>query len=827
MKKQLKSIVIGATLFCSAPAMAQHWDPNQYPFDLIAPYLIQAGRLDVVTQNLKTRGEYDMTADYWSALWIKVPNAKDKDFGVYKFRKDITLNTVPKEFVVYVSGDERYKLFVNGTVVSLGPARSDASHWRYETVNLAPYLKPGKNVVAALVHNEGSGKALSNASIRTGFMMMGKGEAAVLTTDQSWKCLEDKSVTPLPVTVSGYYALGPAEKVVLADQISDWLSPDADLSTWQDAQPYDLVFPHDTSSGTGGYSDKHLMLPSPLPQMELKETRLQSIRKDGGLKIPAGFPKTKADLTIPANKSIDLLLDNEVLTNAYFHLLFSKGKNAQIGITYAESLYADDQYNNKGNRNEVEGKILYGKTDQLISSGAQNQEFVSLEFRTYRYVNLHIVTGDEALTLNDIGGTFVGYPFELKASLNTDNQELQKILEIGWRTARLCAFETYVDCPYYEQLQYLGDTRIQALISYFNAGDDRLAKNFLRQSDLSRNAEGITTGRAPSDSSPQYITPYALSYIYAIHDYLMYGTDRELIEDLLPGMEQILNYFHRYQKNGARLKNLPGWNFSDWVNNHEGWTQGVAARGADGSSSLMDLQLLLGYQMASMLEKEFGRKEQSELYDKRAAELKKDIHAAYWNEERGLYSDRAEQDRFSQHANSLAILCGMDNEATQKEIGRKLTTDSSLAPCSLYYRFYLIQALIEAGYGNDLLDWLGPWKENMALGLTTWAEDLNPETSRSDCHAWGATPNIEFYRTLLGIDSASPAFSTVKIEPHLGTLKEIGGTMPHPKGQITVAYKVNGNKIKASIELPAGVTGNFIWKGKTTPIKGGKNEINL
>ena len=51
--------------------------------------------------------------------------------------------------------------------------------------------------------------------------------------------------------------------------------------------------------------------------------------------------------------------------------------------------------------------------------------------------------------------------------------------------------------------------------------------------------------------------------------------------------------------------------------------------------------------------------------------------------------------------------------------------------------------------------------------------------------------------------------------------------MPHPKGQITVAYKVNGNKIKASIELPSGVTGNFIWKGKTTTLKGGKNEINL
>lgn len=825
MKKNLFSAAIAAFLLAvpTGNAFAQHWNPAEYPLELIAPYLLQAGQGAAVTAQLKARGSYDRNVDCWNALWIKVPGASDHGYGVYKFRKDVELVSVPKEFKVHVTGDTRYKLYVNGNLVSLGPSRSYKFLWRYETVDLAPYLKTGKNVIAALVWNEGEGKAIANSTIRSGFLLMGEGDAQVLDTDSSWKCIQEKSVAPLPVSVTGFYALGPAEKVDMALAVTDWLSPDVDYANWADAQPFSLALPEQTNSQNGGYGSTHLLTPSPLPQLERKETRLQAVRKNGGLKLPTGFPQTAADVTVPAHQSIDLLLDNKVLTNAFFHMSFSKGQAAKVGITYAETLFSDEQFSKKGNRNDVEGKFLSGKTDELIPSGADKQEFTSMDWRTYRYVNLHIETGDEPLVIHDLGGTFVGYPFQMNASLATDNQELKDILEIGWRTARLCALETYVDCPYYEQLQYLGDTRIQALISLYDSGDDRLVKNYLRQSDLSRNSQGITMGRAPSDE-PQYITPYALCYIYAIHDYMRYGTDMELVQDLLPGAEQILHYFQHYQQADGRLRHLPGWNFSDWVSGPT-WQQGMALRGADGSSSLMDFQLLYGYQKMSELEKMFGHEEMSLTYTQRAEQLKTAIQQSYWSAERGLYADRSEKDNFSQHANSWAILCGMGDETLRKEIGRKLTEDKTLAPCSLYYSFYLMQALTEAGYGNDLLDWLGPWRENMALGLTTWAEDLNPDTSRSDCHAWGATPNIEFFRTLLGIDSASPAFATVKIEPHLGTIKQIGGTMPHPQGKITVDYKVSGKKLKATIELPAGVTGSFIWNGKVTPLHGGKNEI--
>lgn len=109
--------------------------------------------------------------------------------------------------------------------------------------------------------------------------------------------------------------------------------------------------------------------------------------------------------------------------------------------------------------------------------------------------------------------------------------------------------------------------------------------------------------------------------------------------------------------------------------------------------------------------------------------------------------------------------------------------------------------------------------------MTTWGEDSHVEATRSDCHAWGASPNIEFFRTLLGINSAAPDFKTVQIEPHLGTIRKISGDMPHPKGMISVAYDLN--KKQAQINLPKNISGYFIWKGKKQLLKSGENTMRL
>jgi alpha-L-rhamnosidase len=182
---------------------------------------------------------------------------------------------------------------------------------------------------------------------------------------------------------------------------------------------------------------------------------------------------------------------------------------------------------------------------------------------------------------------------------------------------------------------------------------------------------------------------------------------------------------------------------------------------------------------------------------------------------------------FSQHANALAILTGVVDANDVGALGHKLLADTSMVQASIYFKYYVHQALIKSGMGNDYISWLGIWRDNIKMGMTTWAEMSDISASRSDCHAWGSSPNIELYRTVLGIESDAPGFEKVKIEPHLGTITNIGGQIPHPRGNISVKYTQKNSKWLVDITLPEGTLGRLIWKGKEYVLKSGKNNLVL
>src|SRR6185503_5165986 len=242
----------------------------------------------------------------------------------------------------------------------------------------------------------------------------------------------------------------------------------------------------------------------------------------------------------------------------------------------------------------------------------------------------------------------------------------------------------------------------------------------------------------------------------------------------------------------------------------------------------LDLQLLMAYQAAAFLETQTGMRSFAELYSKQINQLKQSIKANYWNGARQLFSDTKEKTTYSQHCNSLAILTGLINGSAATALAQKIIGDTSVSKATVYFRYYLHQAMNQAGLGNKYLEMLDKWKENLAMGMTTWAETDDINLTRSDCHAWGSSPNIELYRIVLGIDSDAPGFAKVRVEPHPGRLKELSGFMPHPKGRIVADYKQTpGGKWVFAIELPAGISGTLIWNGKRYPIKGGKNRVEI
>jgi alpha-L-rhamnosidase len=750
----------------------------------------------------------------WNGSWITVPGASPEGYGIYLFRKDFNLKSKPASYVIHISADNRYKLFVNGKLASLGPARGDIDHWNFETIDIASFLNPGKNVLAAVVWNHGEWRAEFQVTLRTAFIIQGDGGISETTnTNNTWKCIRDSSIHPIKVSMRTYYVAGPGEEVNMHSYPKGWEKIDYPDSLWKNAKIISKGTPRNMV-GPFTLTDGWMLVPSSIPQMEMKPQRMQQLKSTSGIKIPKAFPKEKSTFVVPAHTIATLLLDQSFLTNAYPQVSFSKGRNASISLTYAEALFTT--YPEKGNRNETEGKIIIGRKDSIISDGTLNQEFIPLTWRTFRYIQLRIVTKDEPLTFHDISSTFTGYPFQLNASLKSDNNEISKILEIGWRTARLDAMETYMDCPYYEQLQYIGDTRIQGLVSLYNSGDDRLLKNAINLIDQSRMPEGLTESRHPSFTT-QYIPTFSLWYIGMLHDYWMYGSDMDFIKSKLPGMRMVLNYFKGFQLPDGSLRDVPFWMFTDWVEN-KNWVAGVGPIGKNGTSSLLDFQLLWAYQLAADMENKIGLKDLADIYNANAKQLKETIIKKYWDSNKKLFADREEKDLFSQHANTLAILTETVKDGDMENFVTSLQKDTSLSQASIYFKYYLHRALIKAGHGDDYLSWLDIWRDNIKMGLTTWAEISNINAARSDCHAWGASPNIELYRTVLGIDSDAPGFSKVRIEPHLGSITNIEGEIPHPAGKIVVHYHYSNNKWKFEINLPASVSGTFIWKGKAVEL---------
>jgi hypothetical protein len=149
---------------------------------------------------------------------------------------------------------------------------------------------------------------------------------------------------------------------------------------------------------------------------------------------------------------------------------------------------------------------------------------------------------------------------------------------------------------------------------------------------------------------------------------------------------------------------------------------------------------------------------------------------------------------------------------------------AGLAQGEMYFKFYMHQAVAKVGEGNRYLDLLGNWRGMLATGLTTFAEivDRPGHPSRSDCHAWSASPDVEMLRTVLGVDSGAPGFSRVLVMPHLGKLSYVEGSVPTPRGSVDVRVEATG-----SVSVTTPVDGVFVWRGASRDLRAGVNGFRV
>ena len=774
--------------------------------------------------------------EQWDAKWIAAPDGPVRDYDVVYFRKALSLPAVPTHFIVNVSADNRYELHVNGQRVSAGPALSDVHHWRYETVDLAPYLKAGSNEIAAIVWNFGTAAAVAQMSAQTGFVLAaedtknnsintGNGEG----TDR-WMTHHEKGRTVHTPHMSDYYAAGPPESMDGRTMQWDWDSASvADPASWLPAKSLGNAAPENAQNS-----------PTPwiLHQDELPPMQYTPVSA-GHVVRATGIPQATLDkpLIIPANTTVTLLLDRDVLTTAFPSLEINGGRDASINLAYAEALY--DEHGQKGDRNQITGRHIEGVEDHIDADGS-DRTYRTLWWRTWRYLQVEVKTSAQPLTIEKLGAFYTAYPFQQEAKFESNDPELTRIWDTGWRTAQLCSHETYMDTPYWEQMQYIGDTRIQALISYAVTGDDRLGRQAMLAYRDSLLTDGLTQSRYPS-SLTQMIPPFSLMWIGMIHDYWMWRPDSPIaaqassfpdasfVKSLVPSTRGVIDWFASHQRADGLLSTIEWWPFVDW--SPPTYDGGVPPQDADGGSSALTLQFIEALKDAAELEAAAGETERANHYLDMAKRASDGLMRLSWDEGKGALADTPTKKTYSQQANSLAVLLDVIPKPQQHAVMEKVLASQTSNPpvvmsqASYYFRFYLARALMHAGMGDEYIAQLDPWRKMLQMGLSTWAEQ--PEPTRSDSHAWSAHPTLDLIHIVAGIAPGSPGFATVRITPHLGDLQHASATMPTPKGMVEVRYVKEAKGWKATVTLPEGLPGELAWQDKSLPLHAGKQELKL
>ena len=258
----------------------------------------------------------------------------------------------------------------------------------------------------------------------------------------------------------------------------------------------------------------------------------------------------------------------------------------------------------------------------------------------------------------------------------TNEQSLSDMFKICLRSLQMCMHETYMDCPYYEQLMYVGDTRIQVLLTYMLSRDDRMPRKALKMFDYSRlNFSGLTTANHPAEKG-QLIPPFSLWWIEMVHDYAMMRGDEDFVRSLMPGVRNVLDSFLQHRKpSGIIATPVEWWNFIDWA---DAFLGGSSEESRKEPTAPFNLQIVLALKKAAELEQWLDEKEMAARYGRLSGEIMDSVRNIYWDDKRKCLADDLKHRHFSEHSQCLAVISGMLDASDQRNVVNKLLHDKTL-----------------------------------------------------------------------------------------------------------------------------------------------------
>jgi alpha-L-rhamnosidase len=759
---------------------------------------------------------------FTGASWIGVPekqyNLRNLPRGntgtrVAYFKNSFNLKEKAK-LTINISANSRYRLWINGKAVTSGPCKGDRFRRYYESIDVSEYLAAGDNVIAAKVVDytpyEASGFAdngptsiVSNAAgIR--FILGGECKGAngeilcdLTTGKANWKVYLDNAVAWVPSPITHW--MGAMESVDGSLLPYNWKEEIQIDEAWSKAK---VIEPAQGSPWAApfGIIPTFPLTERNIPLLYEKKREFTSEMKPKAQAYEVfSFKLNKEVILKPQGKYVVELNAGE-LTTGFFNLKVKGGQGSKVIIKYTEaySKEVEGQGRVKGVRDDNDNYDFIGHQDVYYPSGKE-EVYEPFWFRTFRFVRIEVETGVEELHITEPVYYETGYPLEVKTEVYSSTHWINPLWDISLRTLKRCMHETYEDCPYYEQLQYTMDTRIQIIFSYLVSGDSRLARKAIEDYASSLIPEGILQSRYPS-AEPQVIPTFALYWIMMVEDYYMQTGDKGIIKKYRSTIDTILNWYDERMGESGLVENLGYWEFIDWVKQ---WDKGVPDAVNVGPSASHNFIYAYTLKVAARINKACGRDGIADEYEDRAASIINKVEKLCFCEEDNLYKEGPNFDGYSVQAQLWAVLSKAATGERAKSVLRKSLSMPEIPQCSYVMSFFLFRALEEADIYEDTEKLWDMWKKLIEMKLTTTPEDqVQP---RSDCHAWGALPLYEFSTNLLGVKSGEAGWEKIVVEPRTLSLKDMSGSVVTPKGIVTVAWRKENGEFHISLNSPEGI----------------------
>jgi len=678
-------------------------------------------------------------------------------------RKTVDLDQIPNVATAFISAFAYADVYINGKLVDRCPMNCDPEYQVYEKFDLTSYFRKGKNTIAAIVYNFGTGMH-HRINGRGGFFFQAEltSDKSVLkiNTDDSWRVCKAEAWDNLTETRTlTSNLIGFVERFDARRMPENWKECNFDDTRWKPA--------------------RILGIPPLAPWNHIVEINRPPLFREKVFPVKHWFAGDKVIYDFGKEIAGTPILE-----------LFSSQDGVTLEMGTGERLLPDSA-------------VLYTKrvnyTDYYISKKGF-QSWSPLTWRGFRYLS---ISQKESLIIKGISAINRHFDLKREGSFECSDPLLDRIWEVGNQTLLLCAQDTYMDTPWREQTHYIaGDSRFLQKYAFYPFG---MSSEFLIHYNILSGAwsqrwkdDGSIRSRYPTDwllgkGTSAYLADYELEWVIMLGEYYQYFGKKDLIRQVYPNLKKLMTLFDGYLgKEHGLLSKVPGWIVLDHPDTYP----------MDQREEITGLNCLYyeALKQASAIAQNITNDpEQAAQWRNKADLIKVNIRKWLWLPKKRLFMDSFGGTQCSQQTQVYALLYGLVEDKNKEHLINTTTAGNRSSEQS--FSFYVVNSVFDSkpqwaldfirkNWGDQMKSpfFNGAWHE--CWDIANFTTDL-----MTTSHAWCSGPTALLPQKVLGVEPISAGWKTFSVRPNPCDLKWAKGVVTSPFGPVCVEWHIDKNKI--------------------------------